>query len=901
MLWLNVSTVFNPACRNFYDVAQNQIFSEFTFQSMVCLVTIVSFLLHSPHFPFSSLRSKSMSARDDTRSRLRPFGIVFEKSLHDLIRGIRTAKDPTARETFLRDALADCRAEVRSPDMDTKTMAVLKLTYLEMYGFDMSWASFNVLEVMSNAKFQRKRVGYLAAMQSFRSDSDVLMLATNLFKKDLSSSQHLEVSVALGGIASVVTPSLAQEVSDDIIKMLNHSKPYIRKKAVLALHKIFLQYPEALQQSFARLKEKLQDPDPSVVSATVNVICELAKQSKAAQKTYIALAPQLYELLTNSKNNWMLIKILKLFSLLAPSEPRLKGKLLPQIIQLMESTTAMSLLYECINCIASGDMIDENDYELAALCIGKLRIFLQEEDQNLKYVGLLALSKIVGAHPQFVSDFQDIILDCMDDPDLSIRERVLIIISGIVNEDNIYHIVNKLLGQLREPNERDSYGEGITQVYRIQVIEKILEICSKRTYALIPDFEWFADVLVELVSLANGADQVGALIGEQLRNVAVRVRAVREKIVGESLGILQSSEVIPSVIPCAVWVIGEYAECLPYPVHGIEVIAGLHVGQEEVYASCVQAVVKVYCKWASQNGWTPGRADQIVEITDLLIAYLEKHSTATVFEVQERAASFLELLKLVKQGIQEHPSDASEPPLLLTLALPSMFNAYELNPVAPSSQRKIAVPDDLDLDTSIYPPMDISDDEEDEIENLVDIGGGEELPAEEPLDEEETERRRQERLDRRRDDPFYISIPSSNNTPSMSPAPTESARAGDSGTLSKAVKYKPPRKVRVEIIQDEAVEGDESGENNAESSIRRDGKGKKPLFKLESRLADLDLDSAQDNGEAAFQVDRLREELYAKQGPVESVIVTHKKVKKKKKKKKAKSEDPVKSEETENA
>lgn len=52
-----------------------------------------------------------------------------------------------------------------------------------MFGYDMSWASFHVLEVMSSPKHHQKRVGYLGAMQSFRSDTEVLMLATNLLKK----------------------------------------------------------------------------------------------------------------------------------------------------------------------------------------------------------------------------------------------------------------------------------------------------------------------------------------------------------------------------------------------------------------------------------------------------------------------------------------------------------------------------------------------------------------------------------------------------------------------------------------------------------------------------------------------------------------------------------------------
>ena len=66
---------------------------------------------------------------------------------------------------------------------DIKATALLKLIYLEMFGHDMSWASFNVLEVMSSAKYLQKRVGYLGAVQSFRPDTEVLMLATNLLKK----------------------------------------------------------------------------------------------------------------------------------------------------------------------------------------------------------------------------------------------------------------------------------------------------------------------------------------------------------------------------------------------------------------------------------------------------------------------------------------------------------------------------------------------------------------------------------------------------------------------------------------------------------------------------------------------------------------------------------------------
>ena len=52
-----------------------------------------------------------------------------------------------------------------------------------MLGYDMSWASFHVVEVMSSSKVHLKSIGYLAAAQSFEQDTDVLMLTTNLLKK----------------------------------------------------------------------------------------------------------------------------------------------------------------------------------------------------------------------------------------------------------------------------------------------------------------------------------------------------------------------------------------------------------------------------------------------------------------------------------------------------------------------------------------------------------------------------------------------------------------------------------------------------------------------------------------------------------------------------------------------
>lgn len=113
-------------------------------------------------------------------------------------------------------------------------------------------------------------------------------------------------------LAQIVTPDLARDLHTDVITALNHSNPYMRKRAVLVLYRIFVKYPEAIRVGFARLKEKLDDQDPGVVSAAVNVLCELARKNP---KSYLPLAPQLYALLTRVSSNWMIIKIVKLVSI----------------------------------------------------------------------------------------------------------------------------------------------------------------------------------------------------------------------------------------------------------------------------------------------------------------------------------------------------------------------------------------------------------------------------------------------------------------------------------------------------------------------------------------------------------------------------------------------------------
>lgn len=50
----------------------------------------------------------------------------------------------------------------------------------------------------------------------------------------------------------------------------------------------------------------------------------------------------------------------------------------------------------------------------------------------MKYLGLLAMSKILKTHPKSVQSHKDLILQCLDDKDESIRLRALDLLYGMV-------------------------------------------------------------------------------------------------------------------------------------------------------------------------------------------------------------------------------------------------------------------------------------------------------------------------------------------------------------------------------------------------------------------------------------------------------------------------------------
>uniref|UniRef100_A0A3P9A8P7 AP-3 complex subunit delta-1 n=1 Tax=Esox lucius TaxID=8010 RepID=A0A3P9A8P7_ESOLU len=666
---------------------------------------------------------------------------MFDKNLQDLVRGIRNHKEDEAK--YISTCIDEIKQELKQDNIAVKANAVCKLTYLQMLGYDVSWAAFNIVEVMSSSKFTYKRIGYLAASQCFHESTDVIMLTTNQIRKDLSSPNQYDTGVALTGLSCFVTPDLARDLANDIMTLMSHTKPYIRKKAVLIMYKVFLKYPESLRPAFPRLKEKLEDPDPGVQSAAVNVICELARRNP---KNYLSLAPLFFKLMTSSTNNWVLIKIIKLFGALTPLEPRLGKKLIEPLTNLIHSTSAMSLLYECVNTVIA---------VLISLSSGmpnhsaSIQVSLRSIQH---YLGLLAMSKILKTHPKSVQSHKDLILQCLDDKDESIRLRALDLLYGMVSKKNLMEIVKKLMLHVDK-------AEGTT--YRDELLTKIIDICSQSNYQYITNFEWYISILVELTRLEG--TRHGHLIASQMLDVAIRVKAIRAFAVAQMATLLDNAHLLTGntqrngiceVLYAAAWICGEFSEHLEDPLSTLEAMLRPKVATlpGHIQAVYVQNAAKLFATVLRGQEGAPADRTVAQETSQLLIDRLPLFVQSANLEVQERASCILQLVKYIQKLQQKDVEVAEE--------VTALF-AGELNPVAPKAQKKVPVPEGLDLDAWINePPSESESEDEGRKPKGKAVFAKEESKHTKPryteVDEKELAKRREVRKAEQANNPFYI-------------------------------------------------------------------------------------------------------------------------------------------------
>lgn len=483
---------------------------------------------------------------------------LFQRTLDDLIKGLRLQL--IGESAFISKAMDEIRREIKSTDPQTKSTALQKLSYLSsLHGIDMNWAAFHVVEVMSSSRFAQKKIGYLAASQSFHEATPVLLLITNQLRKDLTSTNEFEVSLALDCLSRIATLDLARDLTPEIFTLLSSSKVFVRKKAIGVVLRVFGKYPDAVRVCFKRLVENLDSSDPRILSAVVGVFCELASQDP---RSYLPLAPEFYRILVDSKNNWVLIKVLKIFTNLAPLEPRLARKIIEPITEHMRRTGAKSLMFECIRTVVTS----LSDFESAVkLAVERTREFLVDDDPNLKYLGLHALSILVPKHSWAVLENKEVVIKSLSDVDPNVKLESLRLVMAMVSENNVAEIC-RVLVNLALKSDPEFCNE---------ILGSILSTCGENVYEIIIDFDWYVSLLGEMSRIPHC--RKGEEIENQLIDIGMRVKDARPTLVmvGRDLLIdpaLLGNPFMHRILSAAAWVSGEYVQFSSKPFELLEAL-----------------------------------------------------------------------------------------------------------------------------------------------------------------------------------------------------------------------------------------------------------------------------------------------------------------------------------------
>lgn len=347
---------------------------------------------------------------------------------------------------------------------------------------------------------------------------------------------------------------------------------------------------------------------------------------------------------------------------------------------------------------------------------------------------------------------QDVIMDCLDDPDVSIRLQALELTAGMITSDTLQVVVNRLVNQLQVASSQDildpeeillshmdeesrqretphapNNSLNMPSDYRSEVIHRILDVCSQNNYSELVDFVWYIEVLVQLVKLLPPSDvdenwhesamgdqenptgskmAVASRIGTELRNIAVRVKGVRLEATraAESLLLVDNkaklfpatSNVGIGVLGPAAWISGEYAGYLQSPSRTLQsLIDPLTISlPPSTLQLFLQAIPKVLVRMDRSHQTQEAWRSEISLLLVRVIAFLETIAAHPDLDVQERAIEFLEVLRL---GAESLRSDPQEVPILLASVIPNLFAGLDLNPVATSAQGRVVLPPDLRL------------------------------------------------------------------------------------------------------------------------------------------------------------------------------------------------------------
>ena len=397
-------------------------------------------------------------------------------------------------------------------------------------------------------------------------NQEVLTLVTNSLKNDLNHSNQFVVGLALCTLANIASVEMSRDLFPEIETLITTANPYIRRKAAICAMRICRKVPDLQEHFLAKAKMLLSDRNHGVLLSGLTLVISLCEAEEVeggedVVEMFRPLTSGLVRVLKGLSTSgyapehdvmgitdpFLQVKILQLLRVLGRGDPATSEQINDILAQVATNTdpsknVGNAILYESVLTILD----IEADSGLRVLGVNILGKFLSNKDNNIRYVALNTLIKVVAVEPNAVQRHRNTILECLRDPDISIRRRALDLSFTLINEGNVRVLIRELLAFLE-----------VADTEFKPIMTSQIGIAADR---FAPNRQWHVDTMLRVLKLA------GNYVKEQILSSFVRLIATTPDLQTYSVQKLYASlneDITQEGLTLAgTWVIGEYGDSL---------------------------------------------------------------------------------------------------------------------------------------------------------------------------------------------------------------------------------------------------------------------------------------------------------------------------------------------------
>ncbi|GBG25245.1 AP-1 complex subunit gamma [Hondaea fermentalgiana] len=487
--------------------------------------------------------------------------------LRDLIRNVRACKTAAEERAVIAKECALIRTSFKDEDATFRHRNVAKLLFIHMLGYPSHFGQMECLKLIASPRFLDKRVGYLGLAILVEESAEVLTLVTNSLSSDLEHRNQFVQGLALAALGNVSNKDMLRDLSNQVLKLLSHSNVYVRKKATLCAVQILKKVPDMVEDFVPVAVQMLQDRNHAVKLTSATLLAQVARAHpgfiKKVRKAVPVLVRTLKELVLSGyapeydvngiTDPFLQVQILQLLGLLGKGHAGASEQMNDILAQVATNTegnrnSGNSILYECVRTIL---MIDCED-GLRVLAINILGRFLQNRDNNIRYIALYMLNNVVDIDKDAVQRHRDTIVECLRDSDSSIRSRAIELVFALLNRDSIVPLSKEILNYLVVAPEEQK--------------ETLCTRLLDATFLFAPNKAWHVHTLISALCIA------GSLCRDQVWQSAVALigqpesESFRAQVAHRLFDALTEDKSQRGLVCVAVWTLGEYGTLVFVPV-----------------------------------------------------------------------------------------------------------------------------------------------------------------------------------------------------------------------------------------------------------------------------------------------------------------------------------------------